>query len=138
MIHCLRFLGAKANVSIASFTFSWVSPLNCFNCLWSPLLSNEIILRSDLIRRTIFSYFYFQHFEDLDDEKTTIADAENSCDHISSQDVIKERSKPELEDSEIVEFKVVWNKQNFHISFDLEKKMADLKEQIRELTGMIF
>ena len=77
----------------------------------------------------------------MDDEKTTIADAEITCDHISSaesKEVIKEGSKLELEDSEIVDFKVVWNKQNFHISFDLEKKMADLKEHIRELTGMIF
>lgn len=77
----------------------------------------------------------------MDNEKTTTADAKISCDPMSSpecKEAIEEACKIELEHSEIVDFKVVWNKQNFHISFDLEKKMADLREHIKELTGMIF
>ena len=75
----------------------------------------------------------------MDNEKTTIADAEMSCDHISSPE-FKEATKEgnELDiDSEAVDFRVVWNKQSFHISFDLEKKMGDLKEHIQRLTGMV-
>lgn len=36
-----------------------------------------------------------------------------------------------------IEFKLVWNKQNFQVVFDADKKIEDLKEHIKDLTGKI-
>eukprot|EP00794_Sanderia_malayensis_P009184 gene9184-10158_t len=38
--------------------------------------------------------------------------------------------------SEMVDFKIVWNKQTFPITFDLYKTIEELKDQIKELTGI--
>jgi len=35
-----------------------------------------------------------------------------------------------------IEFKVIWNKQVFEVIFDEKKKIEDLKEHIKELTGI--
>ena len=37
-----------------------------------------------------------------------------------------------------IEFKVIWNKQIFEVIFDEKRKIEDLKEHIKELTGKSF
>lgn len=34
-----------------------------------------------------------------------------------------------------LDFKVIWKKQSFQVAFDSGKKIADLKEHIKDLTG---
>ena len=75
------------------------------------------------------------------DEKAE--DNETAKSH-SSEEIVKNDKNIFLENPTNTEnisniaFKVVWNKQSFHVVFDENKKVEDLKDHIKDLTGKIY
>ena len=62
----------------------------------------------------------------------------------NSEEIVKEDENIFLENPTNIEnisniaFKVVWNKQSFHVVFDENKKVEELKDHIKDLTGKIY
>ena len=42
------------------------------------------------------------------------------------------------ENLQTIDFRIIWNKQNFRVKFAADRKIEDLKDHITELTGMYF
>ena len=61
--------------------------------------------------------------------------------YLGAKENIENEDEADLKNSECkdiisnIEFKVVWNKQIFQVVFDENKKIEDLKEHIKDLTG---
>ncbi len=95
--------------------------------------------------RVIMTHCFVDHvLKDADDAAVSVTSTENAKSPttpseaegilVATENASEQKSETNVV-SEIVDFKVVWNKNTFPVTFDLGKKVEDLKELIKELTG---
>ena len=72
---------------------------------------------------------------------TKIETADGTNNDINKCEIMDETETPPSGNSstsgETTDFKMVWNKQNYNVTFELDKTVEDLKKHIEELTGIL-